>query len=307
MRKIACLGILVADLIANTIKKIPERGKLELADNISLHTGGCATNTSIALSKLGYDPYLIGKVGADYLGDFIINNLEKYGIDTADISQESHTSVTMVFVDKSGERSFIHSTGANSKLRNSDINWNKIKRYDIIHVAGTFLMPGFDGEETALFLKKAKSLGLITTLDTAWDSNDRWLELLEDSLPYIDYFLPSYEEAVELSNFDDEEKIAEFFLAQGVKNIGIKLGDRGCYLANKDQKIRVPSMSVDVKDTTGAGDAWSAGFLAGIAEDWALEKTCRFANAVGASAVEEIGASTGIKTKKEILRMIEEA
>ncbi|MFP4372583.1 MAG: carbohydrate kinase family protein [Halanaerobium sp.] len=93
---------------------------------------------------------------------------------------------------------------------------------------------------------------------------------------------------------------------QGVKNIGIKLGARGCYLANKEQKFRVPSFSVEVKDTTGAGDAWAAGFLADLAEKWALEKTCKFANGVGAFAVQKIGASTGIKTKKETLKMIKE-
>ena len=306
MLKIACLGILVADLIANTVDKMPEKGKLELADNISLYTGGCATNTTIALSKLNYKPYVIGKVGDDYLGDFIINNLRQNGVDPSGIERESHTSATMVFVDESGERSFIHSTGANARIKNSDINWEELAQYDIVHVAGTFLMPGFDGAETAKFLRKAKSLGLITTLDTAWDSNGRWLELLEDSLPYIDYFLPSYEEAVELSGLKNEEEIADFFDDKGVKNIGIKLGDRGCYLANKEQKIRVPSLSVEVKDTTGAGDAWAAGFLAGLAENWSLEKTCRFANGVGASAVQEIGASTGIKSKKEILDMIRE-
>ncbi len=306
MLKIACVGILVADVIANTIDKMPEKGKLELADNISLYTGGCATNTTIALSKLNYKPYVIGKVGNDFLGDFIIKNLQQYGVDSSGIERESHTSATMVFVDKNGERSFIHSTGANGSIKNSDINWEHLAQYDIIHVAGTFLMPGFDGVETTKFLKKAKNMGLITTLDTAWDSNGRWLELLEDSLPYIDYFLPSYEEAVELSDLKNEENIADFFINKGVKNIGIKLGDRGCYLANKEQKIRIPSLSVEVKDTTGAGDAWVAGFLAGLAEKWSLEKTCKFANVVGASAVQEIGASTGIKTKKETLKMIKE-
>ncbi len=307
MRRIACLGILVADLIANTIKKMPEKGKLELAENISLYTGGCATNTSIALSKLGYKPYVIGKVGDDHLGDFVIKNLKYAGIDTNGISKEGHTSATIVFVDENGERSFIHSTGANATLKNSDINWGELAQYDIIHVAGTFLMPGFDGLETAKFLKKARELGLITTLDTAWDSNGNWLELLEESLPYLDYFLPSYEEAVELSNLQEPGEIADFFLEKGVKNVGIKLGDRGCYLANEDKKIRVDSFNVKAKDTTGAGDAWAAGFLAGIAENWSLEKTCQFANAVGASAVQEIGASTGIKTRKETLKMIREA
>lgn len=307
MLKIACIGILVADIIANTIEKMPEKGKLELADNISLYTGGCATNTSIALSKLGYDPYVIGKVGNDYLGDFVLKNLKENGIISTGIKRESHTSATMVFVDKSGERSFIHSTGANSTIRNSEIDWEQLAKYDIVHIAGTFLMPGFDGLETARFLKKAKSLGLITTLDTAWDSKGRWLKILEESLPYIDYFLPSYEEAVELSNLTKEEEIADFFLNKGVKNVGIKLGDRGCYLANKDKRIREYSISVDVRDTTGAGDAWAAGFLAGLAEKWSLEETCRFANAVGASAVQEIGASTGIKSKKETLELIKEA
>ncbi|MFP4198764.1 MAG: carbohydrate kinase family protein, partial [Halanaerobium sp.] len=116
MLKIACLGILVADIIANIVEKMPEKGKLELADNISLFTGGCATDTSIALTKLNYKPYVIGKVGEDYLGDFILKNLKQNGIDISGIEKESHTSATMVFVDENGERSFIHSTGANASI-----------------------------------------------------------------------------------------------------------------------------------------------------------------------------------------------
>lgn len=306
MDKIACLGILTADLIASNVKKMPKKGKLELVDDISLYTGGCAANTSIALAKLGHKPYVIGKVGSDYLGDFVIEKLKKYRLDLADLKRESHTSTTMVMVDESGERSFIHSPGANAFLRNSEINWEKLANYELVHVAGSFLMPGFDGPQTANFLKKAKDLGLTTTLDTAWDSSGQWLSLIEASLPYLDYFLPSYEEAVEISGFKDKEKIAAFFLEKGVKNIAIKMGDQGCYLANKEIEITKKSFSVKVKDTTGAGDAWAAGFLAGIAADWSLAKVCTFANAVGAAAVQEIGSTTGIKNKEETLALIKE-
>lgn len=306
MPEIVCIGILVADFIASVVKKLPERGKLELVDNTSLFTGGCATNTAIALAKLGIDVEAMGMVGDDIFGEYIIRELRdnKVGIKGVKKNKNKETSTTIVMVDPDGERRFIHNTGANGELRLSDIDWDIIKKTRIIHVAGSFLLPAFDGEECAQFLKESKKLGITTTLDTAWDSQGKWMDLLEDSLPYIDYFLPSYEEAIMLSGKKDEEEICNYFLNNGVGTVGLKMGSKGCLIKNKENKIYCPPLKVKAIDTTGAGDSWVAGFLTGLYKGWSIEKIGRFANSVGASCVQSTGASTGIKSYEETLEML---
>ncbi len=308
MGNIICLGILVADFIASTIEKFPELGKLELVNNTGVFTGGCATNTSIALAKLGMDVGVIGKVGDDILGQYVISELKKNKVGTkgVSISDKKETSTTIVLVDTEGERTFIHNTGANGDLTLKDIDLESLKASSIIHVAGYFLLPGFEGEDCKQFLKKVKKMGLTTTVDTAWDAQKRWLKLIQGSLPYIDYFLPSYEEALMLSGEKEPRKICDFFLEKGVGTVGLKMGKEGCLIKNKREEIYCPPYQVKVVDTTGAGDAWVAGFLAGLYKGWPLTKVGKFANAVGASCVRSTGASSGIMGFEETIKLIEE-
>ena len=105
---------------------------------------------------------------------------------------------------------------------------------------------------------------------------------------------------------EDPAEIARFLIDQGVKVVGLKMGERGAYVRSADgQEIRVPAFRVEAVDALGAGDAFVAGFLAGLVHDWDLEQCARFANAVGACCVTALGATTGIKSLEETLQMLE--
>ncbi|SMB90870.1 ribokinase [Thermanaeromonas toyohensis ToBE] len=301
MAEVICLGIMVADLVGRPVRGLPEKGKLVLVDEMELHTGGCAVNTAIALRKLGIKTGVIGKVGRDVLGDFIVNRLNQVGIDTRGVKRDpsTTTSATMVMVNEDGERSFIHYVGCNAKLTPEDIDWDIVKGARILHIAGSLIMPGFDGEPTAEVLKKAKDMGCLTSMDTAWDPSDRWMQVLKPSLPYVDVFLPSLEEARKLSGYDKVEEMADVFLEVGVKIVAIKMGEKGCYIRTNKEQLMLPAFSVKAVDATGAGDAFVAGFLAGLVKGLDLESTAKLANAVGALAVTAIGASSGIRSWEE--------
>ncbi len=302
MADVTCLGILVADVLGKPVDSWPERGKLMLVDRMELHTGGCAANTGTALAKIGIDTAIIGKVGNDGFGDFMVNELSKWGADCKGIVRDpkTATSATMVTVHSDGERSFIHYIGANAALTDDDVDYDVVKKSKILHVAGTFLMPAFDGEPTARVLKKAKEMGVTTSLDTAWDSRGNWMKLLAPCLPYLDYFVPSIEEARMVTGQREPSDIAKVLMDRGVKTVGLKMGEEGCYIRNGQGEIRLPIYKVHAMDACGAGDAFAAGFLAGIVNGWDLEKTGKFANAVGAFCVTAIGATTGIKDQRTI-------
>ena len=308
MPEVTCIGLLVADVVGKPIDSLPDKGKLQRVERMELHTGGCAANTAVALAKLGVDTGIVGKVGSDGFGDFLVDRLAADGVGIEGVARdnETATSATMVLVHTDGERSFLHYYGANATLSKLDVDANFLAKSKIVHIAGAFLMPGLDGEPSAEILKEARSAGATTSFDTAWDVTGRWLEKVGCCLPFVDYFLPSLEEARMLAGGrEDPSEIARFLIDQGVKVVGLKMGERGAYIRTSEgAEVRVPALRVEAVDALGAGDAFVAGFLAGLTHDWDLERCAQFANAVGACCVTALGATTGIRSFSSTLQFL---
>jgi sugar/nucleoside kinase (ribokinase family) len=315
-KPIVCLGIMVADVVGRPLRALPDAGRLVLVDEMGLHTGGCAVNTATALARLGLPTQVIGRIGADSFGDFLLETLDERGIDTQGVSHDpdAGTSATMVMVDPDGERRFVHYIGANAYLTLDDFDFGMIEAASILHVAGSLVLPGIDGEPTAQLLQRAQAAGVTTFLDTVWDDTGRWMDLLGPCLPYVDYFVPSLTEAQALTGQDEPEAVAHALLDRGVGTVGLKMGADGCLVmtdggpnGSTRESLRAPAFEVDVIDATGAGDAFAAGFITGVWKGWSLEKTARLANAAGALCVTGIGATGGVRSLPETLAFMESA
>lgn len=308
MFEVACVGILCADVLAKPVDKLPEKGKLNLIDKLQMQVGGCASNAAIDLAKIGVNVTMVGKVGDDGFGKFLTETLkaEKVNISGLVIDKSVQTSASVVTISTDAERSILHCLGSNSKFTFKDIEMQIVKNSKILFIAGTFLMPEFDGNGTEELLKQASENGVLCCMDTAWDSTNQWMNKIESSLKYLDWFLPSYEEAVQLSGRDEPDAIADVFKLKGVKNIVIKLGKDGCYVKpQNDVGFYVPTFNdIKVVDTSGAGDSFCAGFITGLVKGWDLKMCAKFANAVGSHCVMEIGTTTGVKSLKETLEFI---
>jgi sugar/nucleoside kinase (ribokinase family) len=285
----------------------PERGKLALVPRMELHSGGCAANTGIALGKLGIATRIVGRVGQDGFGDFLIRELERHGLDTRGVARDAvvNTSATMVMVHSDTERSFLHYRGANAELTDADVPPDLLEGARLLHVAGSFLMPKFDGEPTARVLAMGRRRGLTTCLDTAWDAQDRWLSLLAPCLPYLDHFVPSIEEARQITGRQAPAEVAAALRDAGVGTVVLKMGEEGCYAHGPDGKFSLPALPVPAVDALGAGDAFAAGFIAGLVHGWDLERAARFATAVGATCVTALGATTGVRSLEETLSFLD--
>lgn len=308
-KKVACVGILVADVIVEPVNAYPDKGILEKVNSITVHNGGNAMTASINLKKLGIDSAIVGMVGNDMFGEFLKSKLETYQIDTRalKVSIDTQTSVSVLMVDKNAERSFFHCVGTNSVFSIDDIDYNVINECDIVFVTGTFLLTHFDGVETMEFLKKCKKMGKTTMLDVCWDSKGEWGRLLDMSMPYIDYLMPSIDEAVCISGKNEPEDIADIFNLKGAKNVIIKLGSKGSYLRKEGETrgmVFPPFFIEKPVDTTGAGDSFCSGFIAAFSLGMSLEECMIFANAVGAMSVMEKGATSGTKSFDETLEFI---
>lgn len=304
MPEIVCLGIVVADVIARPVDAYPRRGELTLAREMWPSIGGCAANTGIGLQKLGIETAIVGKVGRDGFGDMTRGILAGHGLDVTGLvaDESAATSATMVMVASDGERSFIHFTGANAEFTADDVDWNIVRGAKLLHVAGHFVMPKFDGAPCAATLKTARESGIITALDTVWDATGQWMETLHPVLAHLDYFVPSLHEARQcFPKLHDAADVAQAFLDEGVGVVALKMGEEGCYIRARDLELRLPSFKVDAVDATGAGDAFAAGFLAGVARGYDLEKCGLLGNATGACCVTQVGTVAGIRSLEETL------
>ncbi len=307
MNEILNVGICTVDVIARTVDEFPPRGGLRLFDDLTLTTGGNAVNCSIALAKMGLSCDLIIKVGDDIFGKFVLSEAKKHGIGVEGVIRESGTSTpfTFVCVHSDGQRSFIHTMGTNATMCFNDVNLQMVRQARFCFFTGTMVMATIDGEQTGRLLREAQQAGVTTLLDTVYTdaaSQVRWREVIHPCLPHLDYFIPSEPEAKAISGEDKPSDMARYFQDRGCRNAVIKLGREGAFCRDVlGGECHTRAYLVEaVVDTTGAGDCWSAGFLAGLREGSSIADAAALGNAVAAHCIKAPGASTGVGPLKKI-------
>lgn len=300
--KVVCLGNVLVDILVKPVDAFPPMGGLLSVEHVQMAMGGCASNTALALSRLGVPTALWGKLGQDIFGDFAVRELQKAGVETQDVLRDktSETSATVVLVNSKAQRSFLHSLAANDHIYKKDIALSQLSRFDHLHIGGYFLFPALDGKPMADILKAARRRGLTTSLDTAWDLKDRWMKVLKPCLPHLDYFMPSEREVLKLLGYKQPARAAKAFQKLGARNVVIKLGEKGSYFLGEAGEFRVPAFRSRVIDTTGAGDCFCAGFIKGLSLQWDIPRSLRLGNAAGACAVSALGATAGIRSFSQV-------
>lgn len=306
MPEVTSVGVLVADVIVHPVDAWPQRGRLTLVDGIELRSGGLAHTTGVTLAKLGVSTAVVGRVGDDPFGEFLVDVLREHGIEAHVLRSPSvSTSATVVAVAGNGERSFLHLVGANGTLTGDDVDDALLMRTKILHLGGYFILPELDGPPAAAMLSRARRLGCRTSLDTAWDARGRWMNALAPCLPHLDIVFGNREELAHVAGSEDPHRIAARLRAEGTGTVAVKMGEEGAYVEGPEWRGYVRAFEVDVVDTTGAGDAFCGGFLAVHLRGWDLESTTRFANAVGAMCVTAVGGSAGVRNMEETIRFME--
>ena len=309
MKKILCIGSVTTDVIVTPADTIPTPGTLRAVESVSTHVGGCAANAANDLAKLGVPVILSCKVGRDSFGDFVYATAKAEGADVRGVVRDEKvsTTVSIVCVSSVGERSFMYNPGSTSAFVADDIPDELLNEADIVFVAGAMLLTSFDGEPCARLMQKARHLGKYTVMDTAWDFEDIWLPKVEAVLPMLDLFMPSLEEAAKLTGEEEPNRIADRLFDMGARNVIVKLGKDGALFcpAGEERFVLPTYRSIKPVDTTGAGDSFCAGFLAGLAQGWDYRRSGAFANAVGTHCIMAVGASTGIRSIRETLQFME--
>ena len=300
-RPVVSLGIHILDVLGRPVTRIPPKQDVNLLEEIRLTVAGTAAGTSVDLAKLGVDVLAMGAIGEDAAGNFIVDTMNRYGIDTSGLVRKPavQTSATMLPIRPNGERPALHVLGANAELTEEDIDFEGIANARHLHFGGTYLMPKLDGPPTGRILAFARERGVPVTLDLIAIDRPDLLEVIAPALPYVDYFMPGLDEARMISKLHNRQDVIQFFLDRGVRHTIFKMGAEGSSIAWKGsndriEEIRVPAFASPVVDSTGCGDAYCAGFIAGLLRGWDLTESARFATAAAGLVIRGLGSDAGI-------------
>ena len=308
MADVVCLGILVADIFGNPITALPAPGELALLDRYVLSVGGCAANTAADLGRLGRTASVIGKVGDDFFGEFVLQDSKRLGIDTSFIrrSQTHPTSCTFIVNVGGEDRRYIHCFGANADFSIADFDAKVFDGAHALYVGGYLAMPAFRPAHLVELFRKAKLRRLITVLDVVIPAGGPSpFEDIQQVLLYTDLFLPNEDEARALTGRSDPLQQAELLARfNPAGTIVITQGSRGALARRGSEVLRAGAFKVDSIDQSGSGDAFDAGFLVGMLEGWPLEDSLRFASAVGASCTRALGCHEGVFRLQEALEFV---
>ncbi len=294
-------GIQVADHGSAPIAHEPAAGELVLADHLSLSIGGCASNAAIDLARLQVRVAVVGCVGQDVFGQFVLDTLAHSGVDIQSVRQIAGvgTSATLIINVRGQDRRFVHTVGANARFTAADIPTERVRRSKILYVGGYLLMPGLEAEALAAVFRQARGWGVTTMLDVVLPgSGDHWSRLAP-VLAETDIFLPNSDEAAAITGLSEPEAQAERFLAAGAGTAVITCGGAGTILATPKLRLRAGIFSFPYVGGTGAGDAFDAGYIAGLLRGGDPRECLAWASAMGASCVRSISATESVFTRDE--------
>jgi len=302
---VVAVGDANVDLVAPT-KSLPSKGEEVLVDKVEMCPGGSAANLSVAVARLGVSAGFIGRVGNDFFGQFLIEQFQKENVNISQLQVDDKvgTALLFVIVTENGERTMYTFRGANVYLSPEQVDMDYVRSADILHVSGYTLISDPQRKTALQILDTAKKAGVFISFDAGVLAPIKAASRVHSILPSINLLFLNELEAASLMGIKPPESAAESILGLGPEIVALKLGERGCLVLNKYKKFHSPAFKVDVVDTTGAGDAFDAGFLLGIKEGWSLEKTACFANAVGALSVTRVGAWSALPTRREVEEFI---
>jgi sugar/nucleoside kinase (ribokinase family) len=295
------LGDANPDLILRGGDVDPAFGQAErLVEEARLTVGGSAAITACAAARLGMRVGFCGVVGDDLFGRFMRDELVARGVDVAglQVNPSKPTGVTVV-LSRPEDRAILTQPGTIAILDMDGIDRDLLARARHVHVGSYFLQTALAPDLPRLF-DAAHADGATTSLDPNWDPEERWA--LGDVLTRTDVVLPNGEEAMRIAHVDDVEEAARRLAATGPLVV-VKDGDRGGLAARQDGLVHEAAPSARVVDTTGAGDAFDAGFLTAWLEGRPLREALQLAVACGTLSTRAVGGVDGQPSLEEALAL----
>ncbi|OBK14577.1 sugar kinase [Mycobacterium asiaticum] len=289
---IAVVGVHVLDTHIVGVAAIPEGSVGQLVETIKVSPAGTAGGTAVVLSRLGARVRSYGAVGADPMGDTLLALLESHGVDVSGLvrTTASQTSASVIPVRPNGDRPAWHCVGANATFTLGDVDLDDVARGTHVHLGGPEFL---GGQAAARLLRHARDNGLSTSVDILAAGDPGLLAWIVEAFAHTDYLLPNDEQLLGFTGAADLEAGARTLVAAGVGCVAVTRGREGALVVTADETIAVPAYAVDVVDTTGCGDAFSAGFILGRVLGRDLTQSARLGCATAAHVAGGLGTDAG--------------
>jgi sugar/nucleoside kinase (ribokinase family) len=286
--KVVTMGVHVLDVLVRPVEAIPDGQGATLVEDIRMTAAGTAAGTALTLAKLGARVRTAGAIGTDPTGDLLVQLLDKAGVDTELLVRriDTSTSATVLPIRPNGDRPTLHLLGANITYGLDDVPWEAVAEATHLHLGGPELI---GAEVAARILAHAKEHGVVTSVDLLAPGELGTFDQIEPLLPHVDYLLPNDDQVLGFSGEQDLLTGARKLVAAGAGLVAVTRGGEGALLVTADGTETVPAFEIDVVDTTGCGDAFSAGFLRGVS----LDRTAREAAVLGCAAAALVAQGLG--------------
>ena len=284
------MGVHVLDVLVRPVETIPEDQGGALVEEIRITAAGSAGGTALTLAKLGAKVSSAGAIGTDAVGDMLAGLLARGGVDTSLLVRKDdvQTSASVLPIRPTGERPALHVIGANASYGPDDAPWDEIGGSTHLHLGGPEFM---GGEAAARILSYARERGVTTSADilAPGDQAGDLIEWIGPALGELDYLLPNDEQVLGLTGQDDLVAGCRALIRRGVGCVVATRGAEGVVIVDDEGREPIPAFDVEVVDTTGCGDAFSAGFLRGLS----LNRSRRDAAMLGCAAAAIVAQGLG--------------
>jgi len=290
------------------VPAIPKPGRDGLVDTVKMECGGAILNSTILLDRLGVPTVLLACLGEDLWASYIWDALSSTGIDMSAVQTtgEKNTGLDFILVTPDGERTMVGYRGANVLLHPDKIPASIFENVGIVHISGYALLepPQSDGVMRAVEFAIVNQIPI--SIDTGLEPVMRNVDAFSKILPALEICIIGIEEVDYLLGAVSAEEAGEKLIETGVNMAAIKMGEAGSLLKTKDKAIHCPCFDVEVIDTTGAGDAYTAGILYGYYTGLSMDAIGMLASALGALATTVNGAGLSLPRQEELNTLLRE-
>lgn len=307
---IVCAGIATWDTLFTGVENDLMSIDGILAKGYFAHSGGDAVNAAISTSRLGLKTVLCASMGKDSAAVLVMQELRQAGVDTSYLHQSEavHTAAPVILVDPVGERHIIRVPDNGNHFFTEDMVSDELladTRH--LHLASANVMRSIDGEPLGRLFARAHQAGVTTSLDASYDRGGRWMKNIEDALYNCDIFIPSFQEASIYAGSENLDEICAFFSKYPLQVFGIKLGEKGVLTTDFTNTWQMPTLyHKQPVDTTGAGDAFLAGFVSAWLKGYDIPSCAAAGSAQSYSVLDAVGANVSAGTWDDAMKLLAE-
>jgi sugar/nucleoside kinase (ribokinase family) len=299
------VGACILDVLGRPVEAIPPgQGSARLTE-IKATAAGTAAGPAVDLAKLGARVRVIGALGDDLLGDIVTAAMSRHGVDTASLvrKKDVQTSATILPIRPNGERPALHVPGATRLFAYADIDLAHLNGSRALLIGAPDALAGMTGEELAAVAQKAKSHGALVAVDVLHPGRPEDLQRLAPLLAQADWFMPNEDQLLNLTGRASLAEAMDDILTVGTQGVAVTQGANGCLVATQQTQApeSLPALAIDVVDTTGCGDGFTAGMLAGLLLEATPQDAAWLGIACGSLVATGLGSDAGIESLGQVL------